>query len=157
MLHLGVNDLLGFFQVRLWLYLPAFRGVPYRLPRRSWFLPRCERIDVPPGFPRWCCGSVNSKCNLNPNQRFGILRFIQYLAYYNPQYERLIEEYKPEPVPPEARLGIAIIGAPLFAVGFFWFGWTSYPSISYWAPLLSGTVMGFSVVFIFVSTSSYII
>lgn len=74
-----------------------------------------------------------------------------YLIVYNPRYERLMEEYKPNMVPPEHRLDVAIVGAPIFAIGFFWFGWTSYPSISFWAPMLSGLAMGCSVVFIFVS------
>ena len=62
-----------------------------------------------------------------------------------------MEQYKPYPVPPEHRMDIALIAAPIFAISFFWFGWTSYPSISFWAPMLSGLAMGFSVIFIFVS------
>lgn len=41
----------------------------------------------------------------------------------------------------------------IFAISFFWFGWTSFPSISIWAPLLSGLAFGWSVVWIFVSSS----
>lgn len=75
--------------------------------------------------------------------------------YFNPRYTRLVEQYKPNPVPPEARLELALVGGPLFAVGFFWFGWTSYPSISYWAPMSSGLFLGFSVVLIFVSPDNW--
>ena len=81
-----------------------------------------------------------------------IIAVIAYMLIFNPRYERLIEQYKPNPVPPEARLEVALIRAPLFAIGFFWFGWTSYPSISYWAPMLSGLAMGSSSVLIFVSS-----
>lgn len=61
-----------------------------------------------------------------------------------------MEEYKPNFVPPEYRMEVAYAGAPIFAVAFFWFGWTSYPSVSYWAPMLSGLAMGAGVTFIFV-------
>lgn len=47
--------------------------------------------------------------------------------------------------------------SPIFALAFFWFGWTSYPSISLWAPLLSGLAMGFSVVWIFLGLFNYIV
>lgn len=80
----------------------------------------------------------------------------QYLTIFNPRYERAMEKYKPNPVPPEVRLELAIFGAPLFAIAFFWFGWTSYPSISFWAPMLSGLAMGISVNFIFVSGTNWI-
>lgn len=47
--------------------------------------------------------------------------------------------------------------SPIFAVSFFWFGWTSYTSISLWAPLMSGLLMGFSVVWIFLGLFNYIV
>lgn len=62
-----------------------------------------------------------------------------------------MKEYAPNPVPPEFRLELAMYGAPIFSIAFFWFGWTSYPSISFWAPMMAGTLMGLAVVFIFVS------
>lgn len=96
----------------------------------------------------------------------------QYVAIYNPRYERKAAELAPNPVPPEFRLEMALIAGPLFAVSFFWFGqvqptlvcnsedwwvlpsrWTSYPSISLWAPMLSGVLMGFSISWIFVRSN----
>lgn len=74
----------------------------------------------------------------------------QYLVIFNPRYERLMALHKPNPVPPEERMDIALVAAPVFAISFFWFGWTSYPSISFWAPMMSGIALGLSVVFIFV-------
>ena len=82
---------------------------------------------------------------------FPLTIFVQYLAIFNPRYERFIKEYAPDPVPPEKRLEIAFLGAPIFAVSFFWFGWTSYPSISYWVPMLAGGGLGLGTVLIFVS------
>ncbi|TFK56979.1 MFS general substrate transporter [Heliocybe sulcata] len=87
----------------------------------------------------------------------GGLAIVVYLLYYNPKYERAVDEYAPAPVPPEARLEMAMIAGPIFALSFFWFGWTSYPSISYWAPLMSGLTMGFSIQLIFLSLFNYII
>ncbi|KAF7347942.1 putative mfs-multidrug-resistance transporter [Mycena venus] len=76
---------------------------------------------------------------------------------YNPRYEREVARLAPEPVPPEFRLEMALIAAPLYVVAFFWFGWTSYPSISLWAPLMSGYVLGFAISWIFLSLFNYII
>ncbi|KAL5535339.1 hypothetical protein ACEPAF_3433 [Sanghuangporus sanghuang] len=87
----------------------------------------------------------------------GCLGVVVYLIFFNPRYERLIDQYKPAMMPPEERLDISIIAAPIFAASFFWFGWTSYPSISFWAPMLSGLGMGFSVVFIFLALFNYMI
>ena len=86
----------------------------------------------------------------------GCFAAVTYIIFVNPRYERLIEQYKPNKVPPEERLGIAMAGAPIFAASFFWFGWTSYPSISYWAPMLAGLGMGYSTILIFVSYCSII-
>jgi len=80
-----------------------------------------------------------------------------YIAYYNPSYERQIPIHAPNMVPPEFRLKPAFVGAPMLMISFLWFGWTSFPSVSLWAPLMSGYVMGISVVFIFLALFNYII
>ncbi|KAI0080277.1 MFS general substrate transporter [Panus rudis PR-1116 ss-1] len=80
-----------------------------------------------------------------------------YIVYWNPLYARLVDEYKPHPVPPEYRLDLCLWAAPGFAASFFWFGWTSYPSISLWAPMMSGALMGFCIVWIFMGLFTYII
>lgn len=87
----------------------------------------------------------------------GALAIAAYLLYFNPRYERAVEQYAPNPVPPEKRLEMSLPAGPIFALSFFWFGWTSYPSISYWAPMMSGLAMGLSVQFIFLSLFNYII
>ncbi|KZT30674.1 MFS general substrate transporter [Neolentinus lepideus HHB14362 ss-1] len=87
----------------------------------------------------------------------GTLAIVCYLLYYNPRYERAVDKYAPAPVPPEARLEMAMLAGPIFAASFFWFGWTSYPSINYWAPLMSGLPLGFSIELIFLSLFNYII
>ena len=50
-----------------------------------------------------------------------------------------------------------MVAAPVFALSFFWFGWTSYPSISYWAPLMAGVPLGISVIFLFLGLFNYVI
>ncbi|KAF7792538.1 hypothetical protein EIP86_003579 [Pleurotus ostreatoroseus] len=80
-----------------------------------------------------------------------------YLLIWNPRYVRLSREYAPAPVPPEQRLHQAMFAAPIFAVSFFWFGWTSYPSVNYWAPLLAGAPLGLSIVLIFLALLNYIV
>ncbi|TFY78879.1 hypothetical protein EWM64_g5132 [Hericium alpestre] len=80
-----------------------------------------------------------------------------YLIFFEPRYARRAEEYAPSFVPPEHRLEMTLLGAPLYAMSFFWFGWTSYPSISFWSPMIAGGVMGFSIFCIFLSLFNYII
>jgi hypothetical protein len=82
------------------------------------------------------------------------LYFPQYILIFNPRYERAVASHAPRPVPPEFRLEMAIIAAPLFAIAFFWFAWTSFPSIPFAIPMLSVLLMGFSICWIFVSTSN---
>ena len=84
----------------------------------------------------------------------GSVGVVLYLVFFNPRYEHAMAQYAPSPVPPEYRLEPCLYGAPVYALSFFWFGWTSYPSISFWVPMLAGLAMGLSVVFIFVSFCS---
>ncbi|KAH0838213.1 major facilitator superfamily domain-containing protein [Lanmaoa asiatica] len=87
----------------------------------------------------------------------GFLAVVVYVFFVNTDYSRKVEEFFPEPVPPEYRLRLAMIAAPLLAVSFFWFAWTSFPSISIWAPLASALVLGFSICWIFLALVNYII
>jgi len=87
----------------------------------------------------------------------GLVAVISYLIFFNPRYERAVAKHAPNPVPPEVRLEIAIIAAPFFAISFFWFAWTSYPSISFAAPMMSGMVLGWSICWIFLALFNYII
>lgn len=80
-----------------------------------------------------------------------------YIYYFAPMYKAKIPQYAPKTVPPEERLLPSMYAAPLFAISFFWFGWTSFPSISLWAPLMAGLVMGFSIVLIFLGLFNYLV
>ncbi|KAF8958850.1 major facilitator superfamily domain-containing protein [Flammula alnicola] len=87
----------------------------------------------------------------------GTIAVILYVSIFNPRYEREAKKCAPDPVPPEFRLEMALIAGPVFAISFFWFGWTSFPSVSLWAPLMSGVPVGFSISWIFLSLFNYII
>lgn len=87
----------------------------------------------------------------------GVLAVVGYLLIFHPRYERKIAECAPHPVPPEARLEMAMCAAPLLAIAFFWFGWTSYSSISYWAPMMAGVLLAHATVWIFLALFNYII
>ncbi|KAL4070839.1 major facilitator superfamily domain-containing protein [Scleroderma citrinum] len=87
----------------------------------------------------------------------GVLSALVYVFVFNPRYERKVTEFAPNRVPPEYRLEAAMAAAPFFAIAFFWFGWTSYPTISPWAPLASGTILGWCVCWIFISLMNYVI
>ena len=87
----------------------------------------------------------------------GALGCLIYLVFLNPRYERAMAEFAPHPVPPEYRMEVCMIASPIFALSFFWFGWTSYPSISFWAPAMAGVPLGVSVTFLFLGLFNYII
>lgn len=42
----------------------------------------------------------------------------------------------PKP-PPEIQLWWAMIGAPALPISLFWIAWSTYPSVSYWSPLIA--------------------
>ncbi|RAL08459.1 MFS transporter [Aspergillus homomorphus CBS 101889] len=59
---------------------------------------------------------------------------------------------------PEWRLGPALIGAPIFTIGIFWFGWTGFTSRVHWmAPTAAGVFVGFGVLCIFLSCFNYLV
>ncbi|KAI0711115.1 MFS general substrate transporter [Cerioporus squamosus] len=86
-----------------------------------------------------------------------IIAMTFYLFVFQPYFERKVLQHAPEPIPPEERLVMAVWAAPLFAITFFWFGWTSFPQISFWVPLMSGVLMGMSTLALLVSLLNYII
>jgi hypothetical protein len=79
-----------------------------------------------------------------------LLKQPQYLVFYTPAYNKLIDQYAPHPVPPEAHLSCTRLAAVTYAISFFWFGWTSYSYISFWSSMMAGGLLGFSVALIFV-------
>ncbi|KAL8713281.1 MAG: hypothetical protein Q9225_006791 [Loekoesia sp. 1 TL-2023] len=60
-------------------------------------------------------------------------------------------------LPPEFRLWFAMLGAPAIPISLFWMGWTTYPSISYWSPLIASVLFGYGILCVFISSYQYII
>lgn len=87
----------------------------------------------------------------------GVIGVAIYLLFFNPRYEAAMARYAPAPVPPEFRMEPALFAAPIYALSFFWFGWTSYPTISFWAPLASCVPMSIGVIWIFLGLINYTI
>ncbi|GAA5880257.1 hypothetical protein JCM1840_003411 [Sporobolomyces johnsonii] len=80
-----------------------------------------------------------------------------YIVYFNRQYMKLHHDIKPRMVPPEERLRPLFYASPLFAVAFFWFGWTAYPHISIWSPILAVFLLGLTILYVFLSGFNYMI
>lgn len=68
-----------------------------------------------------------------------------------------VEERGGSRLPPEFRLWYAMFGAPAIPISLFWMGWTSYPHISIWSPILAGVLFGYGVLCVFISSYQYII
>ncbi|KAH0491699.1 hypothetical protein TgHK011_003114 [Trichoderma gracile] len=68
-----------------------------------------------------------------------------------------IQGSEPARIPPEFFLWYALIGAPAIPISFFWMGWTAYPHISIWSPILASVLFGFGMFSVFVSTYMYLI
>ncbi|PVG00830.1 putative mfs-multidrug-resistance transporter [Serendipita vermifera] len=86
----------------------------------------------------------------------GIIGDILYVFVFAPKYAKVSEQYGGK-APPEARLPMAKWGGPILAISMFWFGWTSYTSISLWAPVMAGLGVGLSLIMLFLSLFNYII
>lgn len=87
----------------------------------------------------------------------GIIGGVAYIFIYGPAYTREVAKCAPNPVPPEFRLKQCIYAAPLYPLAIFWFGWTTFPIITFWAPMSAGLVIGFSIVWLFLGMFAYII
>ncbi|WFD03713.1 hypothetical protein MOBT1_002407 [Malassezia obtusa] len=74
----------------------------------------------------------------------------------NARYLRLVKQNGGKPPAPEARLRMALVGAPLLVISLFWFAWTSYEKVSYWSPLIAGGVYGMAQYLIFLGLMVYI-
>ena len=58
---------------------------------------------------------------------------------------------------PGERLSHALIGAPVLPISIFWMGWTSWPGVSLWSPLVASVAFGFAVMQLYISCYQYII
>ncbi|KAK7546616.1 major facilitator superfamily transporter, partial [Phyllosticta citricarpa] len=59
---------------------------------------------------------------------------------------------------PEVRLWFCMLGAaPAIPISLFWMGWTAYPNISIWSPIIASFVFGHGITGIFITAYMYII
>ncbi|KAK8068888.1 bicyclomycin resistance protein [Apiospora phragmitis] len=59
---------------------------------------------------------------------------------------------------PEWRLTPTLVGAPVFAAGIFWFGWTGFSPEIHWAvPTVAGLFIGFGILCVFLPCFNYIV
>lgn len=64
---------------------------------------------------------------------------------------------KPKMVPPEERLKVLMVAAPMLPISFFWIGWTSFKSISIWSPIVAILPLGYAILFVFLGIFNYLI
>jgi DHA1 family multidrug resistance protein-like MFS transporter len=74
-----------------------------------------------------------------------------------PGYQRKLAANNNIPIP-EWRLPEVIVGGVCFSVGILWFGWTGYkPDIHWIVPTLSGILIGFGLMSIFLQALNYLV
>ncbi|KAF1953411.1 major facilitator superfamily [Byssothecium circinans] len=74
-----------------------------------------------------------------------------------PSYQRKLAANNDMPIP-EWRLPEVIVGGVCFAIGIFWFGWTGYTESIHWiVPTLSGILIGFGLLSIFLQALNYLV
>ncbi|KAH9941233.1 major facilitator superfamily domain-containing protein [Epithele typhae] len=88
----------------------------------------------------------------------GIAVMFSYIFVVHRRFSvRHAEAFAPERVPPEVRLVLSKWAAPVFAVTFFWFGWTLFNTFSSVVPLVSGVVMGGAIFLLVFPVLNYIV
>ncbi|KAJ6152748.1 hypothetical protein N7497_007067 [Penicillium chrysogenum] len=87
----------------------------------------------------------------------GVVLACAFILFGQFAYAKKLEENKGTPVP-EWRLAPTLLGAPVFTIGLFWFGWTGFTSQIHWAvPAAAGIFIGFGVLCIFLPCFNYIV
>ncbi|KAH7063510.1 major facilitator superfamily domain-containing protein [Macrophomina phaseolina] len=87
----------------------------------------------------------------------GMIAAVIYSIWDNKRYIKAIEASPSGFAPPEARLPPALIGSVAMPIGLFWFAWTNYPSIHWFASIAAGAPFGFGMVLVFLSIMNYLI
>ncbi|EED14327.1 bicyclomycin resistance protein, putative [Talaromyces stipitatus ATCC 10500] len=87
----------------------------------------------------------------------GVVLALGFILSQYGQYIEKLEKNGNVPVP-EWRLGPTMVGAPVFAVGLFWFGWTGFTTQIHWAvPAVAGIFIGFGILCIFQPCFNYLV
>ncbi|KIY62541.1 MFS general substrate transporter [Cylindrobasidium torrendii FP15055 ss-10] len=86
-----------------------------------------------------------------------VLASLVYVVFFDPMYQKAVVKHAPHVVPAEERLTMSLYTSFLFSLSLFLFGATSFPHVSFWAPLMFGGLFGFSVMGLYLSFFTYII
>ncbi|KAI7168041.1 putative bicyclomycin resistance protein [Hortaea werneckii] len=87
----------------------------------------------------------------------GVILALVLILCQHKSYTRKLEENTGKVVP-EWRLAPAILGAPVFTIGLFWFAWTGFTNAIHWmAPTAAGVFVGFGVLCIFLPCFNYLV
>jgi hypothetical protein len=87
----------------------------------------------------------------------GFIIAVIYCVWDNRRYTKLVDASAGRPVPPEARLPPAIVGAFALPIGLFWFAWTNYPSVHFLASISAGVPFGFGMLLVFLALINYLV
>ncbi|EXJ72707.1 uncharacterized protein A1O5_03854 [Cladophialophora psammophila CBS 110553] len=77
--------------------------------------------------------------------------------FVNKHYLSICAKYPDGKPPAEARLIPMMLSCWLIPIGLFIFGWTSYPDVSYWGPMMGGFPVGFGFIFLYNSANNYLV
>ncbi|KAJ5625527.1 bicyclomycin resistance protein [Penicillium lagena] len=87
----------------------------------------------------------------------GVILACGFILSQHRVYVRKLAENNNVPVA-EWRLFPPLVGAPVFTIGLFWFGWTGFtPAIPWIAPAAAGLFIGFGVLCIFLPCFNYLV
>ncbi|KAF9893610.1 hypothetical protein FE257_010922 [Aspergillus nanangensis] len=87
----------------------------------------------------------------------GVVLAVAFIVYQHKFYVRKLVANNFQQVP-EWRLPPTVVGAPVFTVGLFWFGWTAFtPSIHWMSATASSVLTGFGLLCIFQPFFNYLI
>jgi hypothetical protein len=87
----------------------------------------------------------------------GFIFAVMYAVWDNRRYIKVADANAGRPVPPEARLPPAIVGAFALPIGLFWFAWTNDPSVHFMASISAGVPFGFGMMLVFLALLNYLI
>ncbi|KAJ7583619.1 MFS general substrate transporter [Mycena floridula] len=85
------------------------------------------------------------------------LSAIASVLFYNPRYIKEAAAYPPGKAPPELRLPSTKIGACMLPISMYWLAWTSYSSVHWAAPMMSGLFLGCGLIFVFMGLFNYLV
>lgn len=87
----------------------------------------------------------------------GMVTTILYMLFVDPRYNKHVQHYHPDPVPPEKRLEMCIFTSWALVIAMFWFGWSAKPEIHWMSCVFAGGLIGVGALGMFLCLFNYII